>query len=55
MNKNKKSAGIKPIKLKLARETVGNLTGDMLRNVAGGAIPETRVSACYTACLNTGC
>jgi hypothetical protein len=48
---NKKSTGVKRVKLSLSKETVLNLTSDMLKNVAGGMIPETRISACYTACI----
>ena len=54
MNK-KSSTGGKQIKLSLGKETVANLTSDMLKIVAGGAIPLTRISGCYTACINTGC
>jgi hypothetical protein len=51
MNKNNKSS-VKRVKLALRKETVQDLTGDMLKVVAGGMIPETRISACFTACIN---
>lgn len=50
MNRTTKRA--KPIKLELKRDTVATLTGDMLKQVAGGMIPLTKHSACASACTD---
>lgn len=47
MNKKKTT---KAINLVVKKETVVHLTTDMLKNVAGGAIPLTRISHCASAC-----
>jgi hypothetical protein len=52
MNKKPKNVRAKRVHLALTKETVATLTGDMLKAVAGGAIPETRHSACNTACID---
>jgi hypothetical protein len=51
MNKKMKTSDQR-MKLSLRKETVASLTSDMLKNVAGGMIPETRHSACATFCSN---
>lgn len=50
MNK-KTSHRVKAIKLELKKDTVASLTPEMLKHVAGGAVPETRISACESACF----
>ena len=49
MRKITKIASGKQSKLTLDKQIVAILTGDMLKNVAGGLIPETR-SACDSRC-----
>ena len=46
-----KKKPIKPARLVVKKETVATLTTAMLKNVAGGAIPETKISHCYSACF----
>ena len=51
MNKKPKTRAAKT-SLTLKTEAVKRLTGDMLKDVAGGMIPATRVSHCATACTD---
>lgn len=51
MNK-KSSKQVTALKLALKKDTVASLTADMLKQVAGGMIPETKHSACVTFCIN---
>lgn len=49
--KNKtKTLGVKRVKLALNKEFVAILTGDMLKNVVGGAIPLSN-SGCDSHCM----
>ena len=48
---NKKRNNINPVRLKLEREILLNLTSDMLKQVAGGRKPTTQNDTeCYTGC-----
>jgi hypothetical protein len=51
MNK-KASKRVTALKLELKKDTVARLTPDMLKQVAGGMIPETKQSHCVTFCIN---
>ena len=52
MKKNTKTVGVKRGNLSLNKETVAVLTGNMLKQVAGGLPPRTDLSACVTRCID---
>lgn len=45
-----KKKTVKPTRLVVKKETVATLGTDMLKQVAGGAIPLTRITYCDTGC-----
>lgn len=48
---NKKQSRVKARRIQLNRETIVNLTSDLLKQVAGGAKPTTQHDTeCYTGC-----
>jgi len=51
VNKKQNNRTVKPAALTLKTEAVKRLTSDMLKDVAGGMIPQTRHSECNTACI----
>jgi|KBSSwiStaDraftv2_1062776.scaffolds.fasta_scaffold1266570_1 hypothetical protein len=52
---NKKQNSVHPVRLKVKREILLNLTSDMLKQIAGGRKPTTQNDTeCYTGC-DTAC